>query len=168
MAIDVEDADGFYILPNLQGSQTHLRCSAYRGKFYILPNLQGSQTLTTSIRWSTGFISFLTYKVLKQRWLRRIQNEVFYILPNLQGSQTAINKPLADLGFISFLTYKVLKQFNGNAQINASFISFLTYKVLKLMSSRKHSISCFISFLTYKVLKHKILLQRLRGVLYPS
>ncbi len=79
----------FCIILNLQGSQTGVVLAVSLAKFCIILNLQGSQTVVIVSPCGSGFVSFLTYKVLKHLELTIYLPLLFCIILNLQGSQTS-------------------------------------------------------------------------------
>ena len=99
----------FYILQNLQDSQTYIRKVLDAYPFYILQNLQDSQTPILFAPFSPRFTSFKTYKTLK----------------HIFGMQTYL------VCFTSFKTYKTLKLAGLSIENMNSFTSFKTYKTLK-------------------------------------
>ena len=80
----------YYLLIDLQGSQTEYTTTWKCNRFYILIDLQGSQTVPPPI------LSIL----------------LFYILIDLQGSQTRLHNQTCVIRFTYLLIYKVLKPQN--------------------------------------------------------
>ena len=79
----------FYILIDLQGSQTSYITTLPMPMFYILIDLQGSQTVWQALRYTMMF--YILIDLQGSQTLSRLSRntKLFYILIDLQGSQTS-------------------------------------------------------------------------------